>query len=63
MSEKIIVILLIAAIIISVFSMIVTLSLNSNDLNIQRTKNVVDKPDLQSSSVGLIITPQPNPSG
>jgi hypothetical protein len=64
MSEKIIVILLIAAIIISVFSMVVTLSLNANDLQTQKNTNFVDKPDLESSNIGLIIVnPNANTQG
>ena len=55
MSEKIVVILLVAAIIISVFSMIVTLSLNANDLTIEKNTNLVQEPDLESASVGLSI--------
>ena len=64
MSEKIIVILLIAAIIISVFSMVVTLSFNANDLQIQKNTNLINNPDLESSSIGLtIVNPNTNTQG
>ena len=55
MSEKIVVILLIAAIIISVFSMIVTLSLNADNLQVGKNTKVIHEPDIESSSVGLSI--------
>ena len=55
MDEKIIVILLIVAIIISTFSMIITLNLNTNDLQIGKDSSFVEKPDTESANVGLTI--------
>ena len=56
MNQKLIVVLLVLAIIISVFSMIVTLSLNAKDLQIEKTATIIKEPASESANVGLSIT-------
>lgn len=56
MDNKIIVVLLIATVIISVFSLIVTLSFNTESIQ-AASSNVINVPDASSGEVGLIIEP------
>lgn len=58
MDNKIIAVLLIAAILISVFSLIVTLSLNTEDLKLQeKSTTIIKKSDVSSGQVGFIVGP------
>ncbi len=60
MDNKVIVFLLIAAVIVSVFSLVVTLSLNTDDMRLQeKTITVVKKSDVSSGQVGFAIEPTP----
>ena len=59
MDNKIIVILLIATVIISVFSLIITLSLNTENIQSERTTTIIKKPDMSSGQVGFTIEPTP----
>lgn len=56
MSEKIITVLLIIAIIVSVFSMVVTLGLSTDSLPIrERTITIIKGADAKAANVGLTI--------
>ena len=58
MDNKIILILLIATVIISVFSLILTLNLNTEDMQSQeRTTTIIKEPDMSSGEVGFAIEP------
>ena len=57
MDNKIIVILLIATVIISVFSLIITLSLNTENIQSERTTTIIKKPDMSSGQVGFTTEP------
>ncbi len=56
MDNKIIVVLLIAAILISVFSLVVTLSLNTEDLRLQeKSTTIIKQADVGSGQVGFTV--------
>ena len=56
MSEKIITVLLIAAIIVAVFSMVVTLGLSTDTLPVkEKTVTIIKGNDMQAANVGLTI--------
>ena len=60
MDNKVIVFLFIAAVIVSVFSLVVTFSLNTDDMRLQeKTITVVKKSDVSSGQLGLTIEPTP----
>ena len=55
MNEKIIAILLIVAIVISLTSMFITIGLNTDNIQIERTTTIIKKPDVSSSNIGFVI--------
>ena len=58
MDNRIIVVLLIVAIIVSVFSLVVTLSLSTDDMRLQeKTTTIIKKSDVSSGQVGFTIEP------
>ena len=60
MDNKTITVLLIAAIIISLFSLVVTLSLDTEGLRVQeKTTTIIQKSDLSSGQVGFKVEPTP----
>lgn len=54
MDNKIIVILLVATVIISVFSLIITLNFNTEDISSQES-TIIKEPDMSSGNVGFTI--------
>ena len=55
MDEKIITILLISAIVISIFSIVITLNLNLEYSQLSAEQMMVQKEDFSSANVGLVI--------
>jgi hypothetical protein len=55
MDDKIIAVLLIAAIIISLVSVIVTIGLNTKSIPLERTTTIIKKSDSSSANVGFVI--------
>jgi len=60
MDKKMITVLLVIAIVISVLSLVVTLSLNTDNMSLrERTTTIIQKPDFSSGQVGITIEPTP----
>lgn len=58
MDNKTITVLLIVAIIVSVFSLVITLSLNTDNMRLQeKTTTIVQKSDVSSGQLGFTIEP------
>ena len=55
MNEKIIAILLIVAIVISLTSMFITIGLNTDNIQLERTTTIIKKTDVSSSNIGFVI--------